>query len=499
MSSNKTEKRILIANRGEIALRIMRSIRDMGHCVIAIYSDVDRMAPHVLFADEAYCIGDPLSYLDIDRLVDICKTYKIDMVHPGYGFLSENAVFASTIAREGIIFIGPSAESISMMGDKLAAKSLARRHDIPVVPGSDGQILPDEDLKSIVKEIGFPVLIKASAGGGGKGMRIVKNEDELEEAIQRAASEAKEAFGDGAVFIEKYIESPRHIEVQVIADQFGNVADLFERDCSIQRRHQKVIEEAPSPKIDDILRVQLGQAAVKICKACNYYGAGTVEFLMDANNHFYFLEMNTRLQVEHPVTEFITGLDLVKEQIRIAMGEKLSFDRAQMHPRGHSIELRVCAENPMENFLPDTGRLHIFRLPAGPGVRVDEGYSEGMDVPVYYDPLLAKLIVYAENRKEAIARMKRAISEFRIEGVSNTLSFGNFVMNHHEFIDGNYDTLFIGKYWNQQADSNTSISVEESLIAAAVAAQWQAFKTSSNTVEPRPRELSLWKKRAANR
>lgn len=498
MSLNKSQKRILVANRGEIALRIMRTIRDMGHCVIAIYSDIDRTAPHVLFADEAYCIGEPLSYLNIDLLIDICKTNKIDMVHPGYGFLSENASFSAAIAREGITFIGPAAESIEMMGNKLAAKDLARRHGIPVVPGSDGQIKPGHELKKVVSEIGFPVLIKASAGGGGKGMRIVHNEDELDDAMHRAASEAQEAFGDGAVFVEKYIESPRHIEVQIIADQHGNVADLFERDCSIQRRHQKVIEEAPSPKIDDAVRSQLGQAAIKICKACNYHGAGTVEFLMDAHNHFYFLEMNTRLQVEHPVTECITGLDLVKEQICIALGEKLSFDRTDMYPKGHSIELRVCAENPLENFLPDTGKLDIFRLPSGPGVRVDEGYAEGMDVPVYYDPLLAKLIIYADNRIEAIDRMKRAISEFRIEGVANTLGFGRFVMEHPTFVNGQYDTLFIGKYWQKEKDSDASFMEDESFIAAAVAAKWQELKRSAETRHPAQTSYSPWKKRGSN-
>lgn len=464
-------KKILVANRGEIALRIMRSLKEMGIQTVAVYSEADRNSPHVRYADEAICIGPPpsnQSYLKGDKIIAIAKELGVEGIHPGYGFLSENARFAQAVADAGLIFIGPTPEAIETMGSKLAAKAAAARYNIPMVPGADTAITDIAEAHRIAGLTGFPILIKASAGGGGKGMRVVENQEELEEQMQRAVSEAMAAFGDGSVFIEKYVTSPRHIEIQVLGDTHGNIVHLFERECSIQRRHQKVIEEAPSAILSPEMRARMGKSAVDVARSCNYVGAGTVEFLVDDQMNYYFLEMNTRLQVEHPVTEMITDIDLVKEQVRIARGEPLSFTQNDLHIKGHAIELRVYAEDSANNFLPDIGTLHTYVPPQGPGVRVDDGFEQGMTIPIYYDPMIAKLTVHAANRTEAIERMKRAISEYHIVGIENTLSFGNFVMNHPAFISGQFDTNFVKLHFTPQllhANSN----LEEANIAAIIA------------------------------
>ncbi len=423
----------------------------MGIKTVAIYSTIDRESPHVTFADEAVCIGEPpsnQSYLLGDNIIKVAKQLGVDAIHPGYGFLSENADFAEKVEANNIIFIGPKSESIRIMGSKLAAKDAVKDYNIPMVPGTKDAISDIKDAEAIAKKIGFPVLIKASAGGGGKGMRIVENEHELESQMKRAISEATSAFGDGSVFIEKYIASPRHIEIQVMADSLGHTVHLFERECSIQRRHQKVIEEAPSSILTPELRDKMGEAAKKVAKACNYVGAGTVEFLLDENNKFYFLEMNTRLQVEHPVTELITGLDLVELQIKIARGESLNLIQADLEIQGHAMELRIYAEDPLNNFLPSVGNLKVYQLPEGENIRVDNGILEGMDVPIYYDPMLAKLITYGKTREEAILTMLKAINDYKIEGISSTLTFGKFVFENAAFREGNFDTNFVNMYYD---------------------------------------------------
>lgn len=446
--------KILVANRGEIALRVMRTARAMGIGTVAVYSEADRHAPHVKYADEAVLLGpapSSESYLVMDKVIAAAKLTGADGIHPGYGFLSENSEFANKIAAEGIIFIGPGQKAIETMGSKLAAKDAVRAYDIPMVPGIDEAITDPKKAKVIAKEIGFPILIKASAGGGGKGMRVVESEDVLEEQMNRAISEALSAFGDGSVFIEKYISSPRHIEIQVLADSHGNVVHLFERECSIQRRHQKVVEEAPSAVLNAQLRERMGEAAIKVAKSCNYEGAGTVEFLLDSDNNFYFLEMNTRLQVEHPVTEYITGVDLVAEQIKVARGEKLSFTQDDLKIKGHAVELRIYAEDPLNDFLPSIGILETYIRPIGEGVRVDDGYEQGMEIPIYYDPMIAKLITYANTRTAAIQKMKQAIADYKIVGLETTLPFGKFVMENEQFISGDIDTHFVKKYYSPEA------------------------------------------------
>lgn len=445
--------KLLVANRGEISLRIMRTAKEMGIKTVAVYSEADRNAPHVKFADEAVCLGPApsnQSYLLADKIIEACKALHVDAIHPGYGFLSENAAFAKKVTDAGIIFVGPSPEAIEVMGSKLAAKNAVAKYGIPMVPGTDEAITDIQAAKLKAEEIGYPILIKASAGGGGKGMRIVKYEAEFEEQMQRAISEAQSAFGDGAVFIEKYITSPRHIEIQVLGDSHGNIVYLFERECSVQRRHQKVVEEAPSAVVSPEMRKAMGEAAVQVAKACNYYGAGTVEFIVDENLNFYFLEMNTRLQVEHPVTEMITGKDLVKEQILIAEGNPLGFTQEELKINGHSIEIRVYAEDPKNNFLPDIGNLMTYIRPQGPGIRVDDGFEQGMDIPIYYDPMIAKLITHDETREKAIQRMIRAIDEYQITGIETTLGFCRFVLLHEAFTSGNFDTKFVEKYFSPE-------------------------------------------------
>lgn len=463
-------KKILVANRGEIALRVMKTAKKMGIKTVAVYSTADREAPHVKFADEAVLIGEApsnQSYLLGDKIIEVAKKLGVDGIHPGYGFLSENAEFAEKAEKNGIAFIGPRSKAIHIMGSKLAAKEAVKAYNIPMVPGLDEAITDVEKAKEVAKEIGFPILIKASAGGGGKGMRVVENEAEFESQMERAISEAQSAFGDGSVFIEKYVGSPRHIEIQVMADTHGNIVHLFERECSIQRRHQKVIEEAPSAVLTPEIRQAMGEAAVKVAESCDYVGAGTVEFLLDENKNFYFLEMNTRLQVEHPVTEMITGMDLVELQIRVARGEVLPIKQEDLKIQGHAMELRVYAEDPLDNFMPSVGNLEVYQLPAGEGIRVDNGIDEGMDVPIYYDPMLAKLITYGKTREEAIHLMLKAIADYKIKGIETTLPFGKFVFEHEAFLTGNFDTNFVKKYYNPEVIKEQS--AKEAEIAAMVA------------------------------
>ncbi|WP_020539324.1 acetyl-CoA carboxylase biotin carboxylase subunit [Lewinella cohaerens] len=462
-------QKILVANRGEIALRVMRSARKMGIATVAVYSEADRNSPHVQFADEAICLGPPpsnQSYLLGDKIIEEALKIGVDGIHPGYGFLSENSKFAQAVEKAGITFIGPKSHAIEVMGDKLAAKDTVKDFDVPMVPGVDHAITDVTEAKQVAIEIGFPILIKASAGGGGKGMRMVENVEEFEEQMDRAVSEAVSAFGNGAVFIEKFVTSPRHIEIQVLADSHGNVVHLFERECSIQRRHQKVVEEAPSSVLSPELRARMGAAAVQVAKSCDYLGAGTVEFLINDKHDFYFLEMNTRLQVEHPVSELISGVDLVEMQIRIARGEALPFTQDDLKITGHALELRVYAEDPLNNFLPSVGTLHRYRPPSGEGIRVDDGFTEGMSIPIYYDPMLSKLITYGETREAAIRMMIAAIEDYEIAGVATTLPFGKFVCQHEAFRSGNFDTNFVKKYY--QPEMLETAMKEEARVAAAL-------------------------------
>lgn len=489
--------KILVANRGEIALRVIRTCKEMGIKTVAIYSDADRNALHVKYADEAVNIGPApsnQSYLRGEKIIEVCKKLNVDGIHPGYGFLSENAEFAELVEKEGIVFIGPSADSMRVMGDKLSAKAAVKKYNIPMVPGSEGAVTDVKLGIEIAKTAGFPVLIKASAGGGGKGMRIVDKPEEFEEQMKLAISEATSAFGDGSVFVEKYVAGPRHIEIQVLGDKHGNVVHLFERECSIQRRHQKVIEEAPSSVLTEAIRMEMGRCAVDVAKACNYYGAGTVEFLLDENKNFYFLEMNTRLQVEHPVTEMITGLDLVREQINVARGQKLLFKQEDLKISGHAMEVRVYAEDPANNFLPDIGNLKTYKRPQGNGIRVDDGFEEGMDIPIYYDPMIAKLITYSATRTQAIDRMIRAIEEYDITGVQTTLGFCKYVMQHSAFRSGNFDTHFVKNHFTPENLSN--FKPDEEMIAAILSAM--AFeKKQVNTASQERQEtlqVSNWKR-----
>ena len=474
-------KKLLVANRGEIALRIMRSVRELGIQTVAVFSEADRNALHVRFADEAVCIGPPpsaQSYLVMDKIIQAALRTKSDAIHPGYGFLSENEDFAAKVREAGLIFIGPSPESIELMGSKLAAKAAVAKFNVPLVPGTSEPISDIKAAKKISKEIGYPILIKASAGGGGKGMRIVETEADFENQMERAVSEATSAFGDGSVFIEKYVTQPRHIEFQIFGDQHGNVVHLFERECSIQRRHQKVIEEAPSSILTPALRKQMGEAAVNVAKAAKYFNAGTVEFIVDENKNFYFLEMNTRLQVEHPVTELITGLDLVKLQIKIAEGEKLPFKQEDLTLRGHAIEVRVYAEDPANNFLPDIGTLKTYKRPQGHGIRVDDGFEQGMTVPFYYDPMIAKMICHDETRERAIEKTIRAIDEYEITGLETTLGFCRFVMTHEAFRSGNFDTKFVEKYFTPEVLKSIPVE-EEEILATLLAVQGKKEKKSA--------------------
>jgi len=478
----------------------MKSAREMGIQTVAVYSDADRNAPHVKYADQAVHVGpspSSSSYLLMDAIINACKVTGADAIHPGYGFLSENPSFTRRVFQEGIVFIGPSPEAMEIMGSKLAAKAAAKAHNVPLVPGTDEAISDMNEAQNIAKKIGFPILVKASAGGGGKGMRIVETEEDFAEQVKMAMSEALNAFGDGSVFMERYVKSPRHIEIQIMADSHGNCCYLFERECSVQRRHQKVIEEAPSSILTEALRKEMGECAVRIAKSCNYVGAGTVEFLLDESSNYYFLEMNTRLQVEHPVTELITNIDLVKEQIRVASGESLSFEQHQLAIHGHAIEVRVYAEDPSTDFLPDVGTLNVYRPAEGPGIRVDNGISELDAIPIFYDPMLSKLIVHGMDRNDAIRRMIRAIEEFEISGVETTLDFCKFVLNHSAFVSGKFDTHFVKQYFSPEK-LKIELSDEENEIMAIGALLFLKSKmisTASESAQFKVSNDSHWKKR----
>ncbi len=486
--------KILVANRGEIAMRVMRTAREMGIKTVAVFSEADRNMPFVRYADEAVCIGPALSsqsYLRAEKIIEAAKKTGADAIHPGYGFLSENASFSKAVSDAGLIFIGPSAHSIEIMGSKIGAKQAAKKFNVPMVPGTEEPVSDMNEARKIANQIGYPILVKASAGGGGKGMRVVNNDEEFEEQVLTAKREALGAFSNDDVFIEKYVGSPRHIEIQLMGDQHGNYVYLFERECSIQRRHQKLIEEAPSSCLTPDIRKAMGECAVAAARSCNYYGAGTVEFLVDESLNFYFLEMNTRLQVEHCVTEMITGIDLVKEQINVARGNRLSFTQDELKITGHAIELRVCTEDPLNNFLPDTGRLEIYQPPKGPGVRVDDGYEEGMDVPIYYDSMIAKLVAYAATRDEAIDRLCRAIDEYYIKGIKTTLQFGKWAVQTEPFRTGKFDTKFIEKYFKPEYLQNYDEDAEH--VAALLASVlWEKDKKQDTTAHLAHSKVSKW-------
>lgn len=489
-------KKVLIANRGEIARRVIRTLKIMGIESVAIYSDADANAPHVLEADQAVYVGESPSsesYLKQDLILEHCKKLGVDGIHPGYGFLSENATFARKVKAAGIIFIGPSPEAMEIMGDKLSAKQAVKNYDVPLVPGIDRAISDVNEAKTIAKKIGYPVLIKASAGGGGKGMRLVEKASMLEEQMKLAQNEARSSFGNDACFVEKFVSKPRHIEIQVFADSHGNVVYLFERECSIQRRHQKVIEEAPSSLLTPELRKNMGEAAVNVCKSCNYEGAGTVEFLVDGDLNFYFLEMNTRLQVEHPVTEEITGLDLVEWQIKVAQGEKLPKLQDELSIHGHAIEVRVYAEDTLNGFTPDIGKLIRYRVPSGNSVRVDDGFVEGMQIPIYYDPMIAKLVVWGKDRRSAIRRTLKAIDEYQISGLKTTLDFGKYVLKHDAFVSGNFDTNFVRHYFEDPKVMYESMKEEEEMLTHGINQIWDSIK-ERDAAEYASKEItSSWK------
>ncbi|KAA5539305.1 acetyl-CoA carboxylase biotin carboxylase subunit [Roseiconus nitratireducens] len=439
-------QKVLIANRGEIALRIIRACREMGILSVAVYSTADAESMHVKLADEAYCVGGPKSadsYLKIDQIIAAAEVGNVDAIHPGYGFLAENAHFNEVCRESGFEFIGPSPQAMEKLGDKNTARSMAIANKVPVVPGSDGLITDDKDAIKIAEEIGFPVLIKATAGGGGKGMRVAEDPASLTSSLQQARNEAQAAFGNGGVYLERYIGSPRHVEVQVIADTHGNVCHLFERDCSVQRRHQKLIEEAPSPNLPDSKREAICEAAVRMIRGAQYSNAGTVEFIVDQNDDFYFIEVNARIQVEHPVTEMITGVDLIKEQIRVAAGKELSFSQDDLSVSGHAIECRINAENPNKNFMPSPGKIGLFFAPGGLGVRFDSHVYGGYTVPPHYDSMIGKLIVHRPTRDEAIETMRRALAEIQAEGIATTALFHDAVLQHPEFVSGKHDTKFV--------------------------------------------------------
>jgi acetyl-CoA carboxylase, biotin carboxylase subunit len=486
--------KILIANRGEIALRIIRACKEMNINSVAVYSEADKTSPHTKYADEAYYIGESPSsesYLNQNKIISIAKQVGADAVHPGYGFFSENAGFIEAVEDSGITFIGPSSSSVKMMGIKTAARQLMSQYNVPIVPGTTSPIKSvSEGLEAAIK-IGFPILLKAAAGGGGKGMKLVTTQNEFASSFESAQREALKFFADDSVYIEKYIENPKHIEVQIFGDKLGNYVHIFERECSIQRRHQKIIEEAPSSFVDNKTRKKITQAAINAAKACGYYNAGTIEFLMDKNSNFYFLEMNTRLQVEHPVTEMITGLDLVKEQINVAAGEKLSFNQGDIKINGHSIEARIYAEDPENNFLPSTGKLLEFLAPSGPGIRIDAGFSRGSLISLYYDPLIAKLAVWGKTRHEALERLKRALSEFQIAGVTTNISLLKAVCNNINFIKGDFDINFMEKEFTDELQSRTSSS-DEVENAVVIISSLLKVRSSSSEIKNAITDNNKW-------
>ena len=487
-------KKILVANRGEIAVRVIRACREMGIQTVAIYSDADRGALHVRMADEAYPIGPSPSresYLVIEKIIDVAKRAKADALHPGYGFLAENVAFARACENAGITFIGPSPESIALMGSKVESRRAVAKYGVEMVPGTLDPIASDEEARKIASLVGYPIMLKASAGGGGKGLRSVQSEDELESALRNTRSEALSAFGDAAIYIEKFVDRPRHVEIQVMADRQGNTVYVGERECTIQRRHQKVIEECPSPIMDADLRRRMGEAALKVGRAAGYYNAGTVEFLVDPNRGFYFLEMNTRLQVEHPVTEMVTGLDLVQWQIRIAAGENLGLRQEDVVMRGAAVECRVYAEDPSNNFFPSPGKIATLRTPAGPGIRDDGGVYQGWTVPIDYDPLISKLVAWGATRDEAIGRMKRALGEYHIEGIKTNISFFLEVLDHPDFRRGVFDTGFIDRWLQTRTLQSPLSDVDQDF--AILAASLFHWERSGPRPEAARREESLWK------
>lgn len=489
-------KKVLIANRGEIAVRIIRACRELGIETVAVYSEADRLALHVRYADEAYLLGPAPSresYLRADKIIEIARKCGADAIHPGYGFLAEREDFAAACEEAGIIFIGPKPSSIAAMGDKAVARATVVKAGVPVVPGTeDVGNLTDDDLLRLAPKIGFPLLIKATAGGGGKGMREVRSLEEMPLLLQSARREAEAAFGDGNVYLEKLVEEARHIEFQILADSHGNVIHLGERECSLQRRHQKLLEEAPSPFLDDDLRQKMGAVAVKAAQAVNYINAGTIEFLVDKDKNFYFLEMNTRLQVEHPVTEMVTGIDIVAEQIRIARGRQLSYTQDDIHFNGHAIECRINAEDPYNGFLPSTGRITHSLLPTGPGVRVDTGVYPGFEITPYYDPMIAKLIVWGETRAQAILRMRRALEEYRIVGVRTNIPFHQTLMDSHRFMGGQYDTRFVEERFSMDEGENGKNMEEIAAILATLVAHQQTER-AAQLVRRGERDTSNWK------
>ncbi len=489
--------KVLIANRGEIAVRVIRACRELGYPTVAVYSEPDRTALHVVYADEAMPIGaapSRESYLRIDRILDAAKKTGAEAIHPGYGFLAENADFARACRDEGILFIGPSPESIEAMGSKTESRQRMKAAGVPVVPGLTEAVKSFDEIEAFARQSGFPIMIKATAGGGGKGMRLVDREEDLQSAYERVTSEAESFFGDASVYAEKFVQSPRHIEVQIVGDQHGNIVYVGERECTLQRRHQKVVEECPSPVVDAELREKLGTMAVRAAAAVNYYSTGTIECLMGPDREFYFLEMNTRLQVEHPVTEVVWGVDLVKEQLRVARGETLSFRQEDLRPLGHAIECRIYAEDPARRFSPSPGLIRYINLPQGPGVRNDQGVYAGYTVPVFYDPMLSKLIVHGSSRDEAIARMRRALTEYRVEGIMTTIPFFTFIMNHPDFAAARFDTGFIDRIL-PDIDFAHRPAVEQDVDAAIAAAAIIAFEESQNVKLPEDTQ-SRWRQAA---
>ncbi len=489
-------KRILIANRGEIAVRVIRACRELGVESVAIYSEADRTALHVREADHAVPVGPApaaQSYLNVERIIEAARRTDAEAIHPGYGFLSESAAFARAVARAGIVFIGPPPAAIERMGDKVKARGLMTAAGVPVVPGSPGTLETGEQVREIARQIGFPIMVKAVAGGGGKGLRLAESEQDLASIVRTVASEARSSFGDGRFYVEKYLARPRHIEIQVFADRQGNTVHLFERECSIQRRHQKVVEESPSPFVTPEMRGRMGEVAVRAARAVDYVGAGTVEFLADAERNFYFLEMNPRIQVEHPVTEMVTGVDLVRLQIEVAAGAALAFKQSDLAQRGWALECRIYAEDPAAGFAPAPGRIESLKLPEGPGVRNDAGVYSGAEVPVFYDPLISKLAVWGEDRARAIERMRRALSEFQIAGELRTnLDFHRWLMTHPRFIEGDFDAAFIDREYHPVKAGGTAQDPERlaAILLAAAAAQRRAAPSG---VPASGARLSPWK------